>query len=225
MKNIKTITIFTTLIVGVVIQSGVIVNTNSANKELLREIITNNKKYDSLSNKLDAVNKLEKTNADKNNNLEKYINDNKKIFESAASMKKTDDDIKTQNQDLIKQNEILKAYRASKEVSRGATVTNKLKINKITVEVSMYGATGKKTASGCYPKWGMIAAPLEIPMGTSMIIDGYFENKVFTVADTGGYIKKVGNVYRIDVFTPYGENYSNTFGRKYNVTAYIISEE
>lgn len=55
------------------------------------------------------------------------------------------------------------------------------------------------TSSGTRAKFGTIAAPKELKAGTQMKIKS-FGDKVFTVEDTGNYIKKVGNVYRLDVW-------------------------
>lgn len=75
------------------------------------------------------------------------------------------------------------------------------------------------TASGTKAKWGTIAAPKELPFGTKLKINS-FGDKVFTVEDTGSYIKKVNNIYRLDVWT---SNHSDALRRgRYNDFAEII---
>ena len=96
---------------------------------------------------------------------------------------------------------------------------------RITVEVSGYCTCyecsegwGSQTADGHGVSWGVIAAPREIPFGTKMKIDGF--DTTFTVHDRGGYIKKVGNVYRIDVWFPTHQQ-AERYGRR-TVSATIL---
>lgn len=66
----------------------------------------------------------------------------------------------------------------------------------LVVDVTAYCYTGKRTASGTWPKHGTIAAdPRVLPFGTKVYIPGYGEG---VVEDTGRLIK--GN--RIDVYIP-----------------------
>ena len=90
---------------------------------------------------------------------------------------------------------------------------------RIKVEVSGYCSChlcsegwGNKTADGTGVRWGVIAAPRELPFGTKMKIDG-FGDTVFTVHDRGGYIIKVGDTYRIDVWFP-SHVQANAYGRR-----------
>lgn len=78
---------------------------------------------------------------------------------------------------------------------------------------------GEQTADGTGVRWGVIAAPKELPFGTEMKING-FGNQVFTVHDRGGYIQKVGDTYRIDIWFPkHGQ--AEEFGRRWT-TAQIL---
>lgn len=71
-------------------------------------------------------------------------------------------------------------------------------VGKITktlkAEATAYTHTGNRTASGVWPRVGLVAvAPRVIPLGTRMYVEGYG----FTIAaDTGGAIKGQS----IDVF-------------------------
>ena len=66
----------------------------------------------------------------------------------------------------------------------------------LTVEATAYTYTGNTTATGIYPREGLIAVdPRVIPLGTEVYIEGY---GYAIAADTGGAIK--GN--KIDVFYP-----------------------
>lgn len=65
-----------------------------------------------------------------------------------------------------------------------------------TVEATAYTHTGNPTATGVYPREGLIAVdPRVIPLGTQVYVEGY---GYAVAADTGGAIK--GNI--IDVFFP-----------------------
>lgn len=69
-------------------------------------------------------------------------------------------------------------------------------VNTFGVEATAYTYTGNPTASGVYPREGLIAVdPRVIPLGTEVYVEGY---GYAIAADTGGAIK--GNI--IDVFFP-----------------------
>lgn len=74
---------------------------------------------------------------------------------------------------------------------------SQLKVKKtFTVEATAYTHTGNPTATGVYPREGLIAVdPRVIPLGTQVYVEGY---GYAVAADTGGAIK--GNI--IDVFFP-----------------------
>lgn len=110
-------------------------------------------------------------------------------------------------------------------LSRGSVATE------ITIEASAYcscplccGSYSYTnhgiTASGTRAKWGTIAVPKEMKFGTKMKIEG-FGNQTFTAEDRGGYIKKIGNVYRIDI---YMSSHAETqrFGRR-KLKAWIVN--
>ena len=76
------------------------------------------------------------------------------------------------------------------------------------------------TASGTRAKWGTVAAPKELKFGTKIKING-FGDKIFTVEDRGGYIRKVGNIYRIDIWMS-NHSKATSYGRRV-VNAEIIN--
>lgn len=115
----------------------------------------------------------------------------------------------------------IKQKRSSVILSRGGDYSGR----EITVEVSAYchcyscsGGWGTRTADGTGVSWGVIAAPPELSLGTKMKIQG-FGDKIFTVRDRGGYIKKVNGVYRLDVYFP-SHSQALQYGRRV-VKAYI----
>jgi len=148
--------------------------------------------------------------------LQKTIQDHQKEYETV-------DGIIKENKKLKEENDVLTLYQnlQKSQASRGTSISNKrVEVQKIKVEISMYyrgECNGHKTASCTYPNVGIIAAPVDVPFGTEIVIPGFkcpdVPNQVFVVADRGGYIQKVGDTYRIDVFV---ENKSTAikFGRQ-----------
>lgn len=57
------------------------------------------------------------------------------------------------------------------------------------LEVTAYSYTGSRTASGKWPRRGMVAADKSIPFGTVLYIEGYGRA---VVEDRGGLIRAVG---------------------------------
>lgn len=97
------------------------------------------------------------------------------------------------------------------------TIKPKVELVPIKLELSAFcpcyecsEGWGYKTASGETLREGFIALPKEIPFNT--ILDVPNERRYIN-KDRGGYIKKVGNVYRVDVFM---ESHKDTikYGRK-----------
>jgi 3D (Asp-Asp-Asp) domain-containing protein len=87
-------------------------------------------------------------------------------------------------------------------------------IKSFTVEATAYTYTGNRTATGVYPREGLIAVdPRVIPLGTQVYVEGY---GYAIAADTGGAIK--GNI--IDVFFPNLQTCMN-WGRR-PVQIYIL---
>jgi len=83
----------------------------------------------------------------------------------------------------------------------------------LTMEVTAYTHTGRTTATGLWPKKGLVAVdPKVIPLGTKLYIEGYG----FCYAEDTG-VK--GN--RIDVFLETYEE-CKRWGRKRNVNVYIV---
>lgn len=88
-------------------------------------------------------------------------------------------------------------------------------VKSFTVEATAYTYTGNPTATGVYPREGLIAVdPRVIPLGTQVYVEGY---GYAVAADTGGAIK--GNI--IDVFFPSLKRCLD-WGRR-PVTIYILS--
>lgn len=76
-----------------------------------------------------------------------------------------------------------------------------------TFEITAYTHTGNRTATGIWPKPGIVAVdPAVIPLGTKLHIPGY---GTATAHDTGEDIKG----YRLDVFFDTHEEAIN-YGRK-----------
>jgi 3D (Asp-Asp-Asp) domain-containing protein len=174
-----------------------------------------------------AIDKLDK----ENDEAQSYIIQQEEKYKKIEEVMQENSKLQAQNEEIKKQNELLSRYQLTKQsLSRGGDPLSKhVKLKKITVEVSMYSrqqSGNNKTKSGKRPEWGMIAAPKEISMGTKMIIpnDPVLQKRVFTVEDRGGYIKKVGDVYRIDVFVE-TTAFAIEYGRKYNTEAYIVELE
>lgn len=105
------------------------------------------------------------------------------------------------------------------KLSRGGSVPQG---KNIKVEVSHYcacsscsGGYGGKTASGSGVYVGAVAAPPEIPLGSKIMINGH----MYTVEDRGGYIQKVGDTYRIDIYVP---NHQEALSKgRYTTTAQL----
>jgi 3D (Asp-Asp-Asp) domain-containing protein len=88
-------------------------------------------------------------------------------------------------------------------------------VKSFTVEATAYTYTGNPTATGVYPREGLIAVdPRVIPLGTQVYVEGY---GYAVAADTGGAIK--GNI--IDVFFPSLKRCLD-WGRR-PVTIYILA--
>ena len=116
--------------------------------------------------------------------------------------------------------------KESSQIGRGQT-TN-IKRYPVKFEVSMYtnkgGAPPYKglMKSGNYTYPGVIAAPDCIPLGSKVVFTDVPEEwseleKVYTVEDRGGHIKKIEKngetVYRLDVWTD-NDKYANKWGRR-----------
>ena len=179
----------------------------------------------SLTNLNERIDKLKKDNDD----MTSYIKSQEEKYKLIDDTTKKMQLVQAENDELKRKNDLISHYQLNNySPNRGKLTQNSghISLKKIMVEVSMYSREecgNNKTNSGKRPEWGMIAAPAEIPMGTKMIMpnDSVLKSKVFTVEDRGGYIQKVGDTYRIDVFvetTKYADNY----GRKYNTEAYIV---
>ena len=141
--------------------------------------------------------------------------------------------LQTENANLKIENENLRQRsgeldREIESVERQIEEAQRVKATSRTIKVEVSGycscyrcseGWGQKTADGTGVHWGVIAAPREIPFGTKMKING-FGDTIFTVNDRGGYIKKVGDTYRIDVWFPrHGD--AEKYGRRWT-TATIM---
>ena len=143
-----------------------------------------------------------------------------------ASLTEENSSLKIENENLRQRT--LEIDREIIDIEREIEEAEKIKASSKTIKVEVSGycscylcseGWGQKTADGTGVHWGVIAAPKEIPFGTKMKIDG-FGDMVFTVNDRGGYIKKVGDTYRIDVWFPkHGD--AEKYGRRWT-TATII---
>lgn len=79
-----------------------------------------------------------------------------------------------------------------------------------------YCNSGSKTSSGTYPAAGRTVACNSLPLGTRIYIEGYGE---YVVEDRGGM---GGNVIDIYMGEQENDDVCNSFGRKKNVTVYVI---
>ena len=79
-----------------------------------------------------------------------------------------------------------------------------------------YCNSGSKTSSGTYPAAGRTVACNSLPLGTRIYIEGYGE---YIVEDRGGM---GGNVIDIYMGEQENDDVCNSFGRKKNVTVYVI---
>ncbi|MCX8074139.1 MAG: hypothetical protein N2749_00945 [Clostridia bacterium] len=193
----------------------------SANHQLSlqnNQLKTNINKYQTEVNNLEnKVDEMSKQISD----LSSYIKSREKLYKEAEQLKAKNDKLKEENT-ILRQYRKIKGSTASRGM--GSIEITNLKVKKVKVEISMYSRQefNNNTASGKRPRFGMVAAPKEIPFGTDFIIPG-FNNVVFTVEDRGGYIKKVGDVYRIDIFVETTEE-AIKFGRQTRY-AYMIMEK
>jgi 3D (Asp-Asp-Asp) domain-containing protein len=160
---------------------------------------------------------------EENTSLSDFISENDEKYKKIEEVEK-------QNKELKEQNDVLSIYHsASKIISRGGSGITDTRLNtkKIKVEVSMFtsydAGVDDTTAMGTKVGWGVVAVPKEIPLGTELLIPGVDSKQVFKAEDHGGYIKKVGNVYRIDVWTDSLDK-AFKFGRKV-MDAYIVMKE
>lgn len=129
---------------------------------------------------------------------------NSNLEAELESMNEAYELLKSENAKLREINDI-KSQGVS--VSRGRSVELSSNMQRVLIEYSAYCPTdegvGDTTASGAKVQVGHVAAPAEIPFGTSVVIEGF--SQTFTVTDRGGYIQKVYNdngepVYRVDIF-------------------------
>jgi 3D (Asp-Asp-Asp) domain-containing protein len=98
--------------------------------------------------------------------------------------------------DAPKKRVVMQNTRPVKTVAEGIDISKLNVKSTFTVEATAYTHTGNPTATGVYPREGLIAVdPRVIPLGTQVYVEGY---GYAVAADTGGAIK--GNI--IDVFFP-----------------------
>jgi 3D (Asp-Asp-Asp) domain-containing protein len=96
---------------------------------------------------------------------------------------------------------------------------------RINVNASMYtphdaGCDGY-TATGEVAKYGVVAVPKQVKMGTYIYIEGF--DQVFKAADHGGAIKKHGKVYHVDICT-LSRAEAKDFGRRH-LSGYILKKK
>lgn len=106
--------------------------------------------------------------------------------------------------------------RAFKDRPRDSDIAKKI----VATEVTAYTHTGGRTATGKSPRVGYVAVnPSVIPYGTRLYIPGY---GYCTAQDTGAFRHEEGGTKnQIDVFLN-TEKECIRWGRKYNVTVYIL---
>lgn len=139
--------------------------------------------------------------------------------EIEAELKKKEQERLAKIEEEKKAQEIKAKENPTSKLSRGGEVPQG---KNIKVEVSHYcacsscsGGYGGKTASGSGVYVGAVAAPPEIPLGSKIMING----NIYTVEDRGGYIQKVGDTYRIDIYVP---NHQEALSKgRYTTTAQL----
>lgn len=95
-----------------------------------------------------------------------------------------------------------------------------IKQTMVATEITAYTHTGRKTATGKWPKIGYVAVnPNVIPYGTKLYIPGY---GYCTAQDTGAFRHEQGGMKnQIDIFLN-TEKECKSWGRKRNITIYIL---
>jgi 3D (Asp-Asp-Asp) domain-containing protein len=163
--------------------------------------------------------------------LENILRLNDAKVKESENIQRQNDKLQKQNDELQKQNDLLSQYHSAIKKSmpsRGMSYNKHIKLVKIKVEVSAYTSFDPGcdfyTASGSRVHWGVVAAPKEIAMGTHIMIPEYFPDTVFVKEDTGGYIKKVGDTYRIDIWFADKQEAAN-FGRRWTEAYIVINKE
>lgn len=153
--------------------------------------------------------------------LEKHIEG---LNENIRSLNENIRSLNEEKDELIKENEKLrKEVEAAKE--KAASLGTK-----INVELTGYcncsicsDNWGGITAMGTNTRVGVVAAPTEIPLGSTLFIPGltpYKSDGIFDVQDRGGAVKrKADGTYIIDVWFPTHEQ-ALEFGRR-NMVAYL----
>ncbi len=188
-----------------------------------------------VENKEIEQNKLQLLYARKHHKLSKEIIDKakeeyKRLWDEKLRLMKLEDERIKAKENEVKKKEEKKSKEIKlksneiQEKSKTKTKSNEKKIN-VTWEVSHYcsceicsGEWGTQTAMGTRVRSGIVAVPKEIPLGSTVYIDGL---GIFRAEDRGGYIKKIGNVYRIDVYV---NSHSEAMRRgRYKVNGYYIS--
>lgn len=163
--------------------------------------------------------------------VNKVKEENKKFWDEKLKLMKQEDDIikakelkrkKEAEEELLNKNK--KVIPEDKIKTREIQVDNKINV---TWEVSHYcscsicsGNWGTQTAMGTTTTRGVVAVPKEIPLGSKIYIDGL---GTFRAEDRGGNIKKVGSVYRVDVYVNSHQE-AMRLGR-YKATGYYISNK
>lgn len=103
---------------------------------------------------------------------------------------------------------------------RPKPTSEQIKKTIVATEITAYTHTGRKTATGRWPKLGYVAVnPNVIPYGTKLYIPGY---GYCTAQDTGAFRHEEGGMKnQIDIFLN-TEKECKSWGRKRNVTIYIL---
>ncbi|MDR1619835.1 MAG: G5 domain-containing protein [Clostridiales bacterium] len=105
-------------------------------------------------------------------------------------------------------------------VWKAAPTDSEIKKTLVATEITAYTHTGRRTATGRWPRVGYVAVnPNVIPYGTRLYIPGY---GYCTAQDTGAFRhEENGMKNQIDLFME-TEKECRSWGRKRNVTIYIL---
>lgn len=175
-----------------------------------------NSEYIKIDSPIEKVEKLSKECEE--HKRQEYVNQKVEELRVEKERVRLEEERKRQEEEQQR----LQQEQANQVVNRGGDVPCG---REIQIEVSWYcscnkccaGGTGI-TASGkpCTENL-TIAMPPEFPFGTKILIDGI----VYECMDTGSYIKTVGNVVRVDIYT---ESHQTALKKgRYRTTGVILN--
>lgn len=228
-KRVKDVCIIASLLTAI-LSECVLIKSFIKQKE---EIVNLQNNIKQLEQKIEESNNtntdLQQENEDLNKQLEEKIKDNTDLKKENEIL---NENIKLKEKQIQEQQESISLFNTETEQNENIRTANysieKCNSNTTTgtaikMELTFYGETGNKTASGVYPTAGTLASNV-YPIGTEFIING----QKFKVEDRGGH--EFNNYNRLDVFVPRREGESlkdyndriKEYGRR-TITVYKVS--